>query len=457
MMLFVCFLVFLQTSRATIILPAVIGSNMVLQQQSMVKLWGWGNPLEKVIVTCSWNNEVDSTIVQSDAGWQLTVKTTAAGGPYTISIKGSNSILLENVMLGEVWVCSGQSNMEMSYGWGLPDVKEALKDCFNTNIRFFAVNKTSSSFIQNDCKGSWAVCDSNSLKTFSAAAYFFAKKLNGKLNIPIGLLGTYWGATPAETWTPAEVIDSNEILREAASKMKPNPWSPVKPGVVYNTMIAPLVDYKIAGAIWYQGEANTDAPHSYYSLLTTMIRSWRNAWHTDMPFYFVQIAPYVYGKTDNAALLRESQSRVQDYPHTGMIVINDLVTDTNDIHPKNKHEVGYRLANWALAETYGQPGIHYKSPQYKNMSLQKDKVIIGFDNLPGALVSKDKIISAIYIAGSDHIFYPAEAKIDHDKLIVWSKEVKQPLAVRYAFSSAGIGNLQSDDGLPVCPFRTDNW
>jgi sialate O-acetylesterase len=455
--LFACCFIIIQSTKATIVLPAVLSSNMVLQQQSTVKLWGWGNPLEKIVITTSWNNAVDSTVVQSDASWQLNIKTVAAGGPYNITIKGANTIVLENVMLGEVWVCSGQSNMEMTYGWGIPGMKEELKDSFNKNIRFFAVSKASSAFVQDDCKGNWTTCDSNSVKAFSAAAYFFAKKLNGKLNIPIGIIGTYWGATAAEVWTPANSIDSNARLKEAALNIYPNQWCPVKPGCVYNTMIAPLLNYKIAGATWYQGESNTETAGTYDLLLKTMIASWRNAWHTEIPFYFVQIAPFSYGKKDIGALLREAQTKVMEYPYTGMVVTNDLVTDTTDIHPKNKRDVGYRLANWALAETYHQQGIDYKSPQFKNMDVKKDKAVISFDNAMAGIVSKDKMIKSIFIAGADKMFYPAEAKIDHDKLIVWSNQVKQPVAVRYAFSNAGIGNLEAKGGLPVCPFRTDDW
>ena len=203
-----CFLllIFYHLVQATITLPAVLGDDMVLQQKSTVKIWGWGNPLEKLTVTCSWNHGVDSAIVQPDATWQVSVKTIEAGGPYTIQIKGTNTIVLSNVMLGEVWICSGQSNMEMSYGWGLPDVKAALPNCANNQIRFFTVDKASSEHPQLDCKGHWASCDSNSLKAFSAAAYFFAKKINGTLNIPVGMIGTYWGATPAEVWTPSDLM-----------------------------------------------------------------------------------------------------------------------------------------------------------------------------------------------------------------------------------------------------------
>ena len=256
-----------------------------------------------------------------------------------------------------------------------------------------------------------------------------------------------------DTFGPDE---NNGLLKASAEKIQPNPYSPVKPGVVYNTMIIPLLNYKVAGAIWYQGEGNTDAPGTYDSLLITMIAAWRKAWNSELPFYYVQIAPYTYGTKDIGALLREAQTKALRFPHTGMIVSNDLVNDTTNVHPKNKHDIGYRLADWALAENYNQRGIIYKSPKYKNMIIDKNKVVISFED-PAGLMSHDQTVHSIFIAGNDKIFYPADAKLAHDQLIVWSNKVKLPVAVRYAFSNAGIGNLQNAAGLPVCPFRTDNW
>jgi sialate O-acetylesterase len=197
--------------------------------------------------------------------------------------------------------------------------------------------------------------------------------------------------------------------------------------------------------------------NTYSKLLTDMIGAWRKAWNKDFPFYYVQIAPYAYGDKDAGALLQEAQTQSMGYPNVGMVVISDLVTDTSDIHPKNKHEVGYRLANWALAETYHKQGIAYKSPLYKSMSTEKGKAILLFDNAPSGLMVKDKGIKELYVAGEDKIFYPAKAKIEDNMLIAWSKKVKDPVAVRYAFGNTAIGNLFSKEGLPVTAFRTDNW
>ena len=444
-------------STANIRLPNVINNNMVLQQQSAVKLWGWAGPAEKIYITTSWNNKLDSTIATRDANWMIMVQTPAAGGPYTITLKGGNTIVLNNVLIGEVWVCSGQSNMEMNDGWGLPDIKAALPTCANSNIRFFTIPKTTSKFPQDNCGGEWLNCDSNTLKNFSAVAYFFGKKLNGDLNVPIGLISTNWGGTPAETWAEAEAINKDNELKTAAEKLQPYDWWPYASGAVFNGMIAPITNYTIAGVIWYQGESNTNAPDTYSKLLTTMIGGWRKAWNKAFPFYYVQIAPYTYGNKFIASIVREQQTKAMAFPNVGMVVITDLVDNVKDIHPKNKLDVGNRLANWALAETYHKEGIVYKSPMYKSMEVQKNRAIITFDNAPNGLKATNQTTSEIYIAGSDKVFFAATAKIEKNKLIVSSPEVSTPAAVRFAFSNAAMGNLFSKEGLPVNPFRTDDW
>ena len=281
--------------------------------------------------------------------------------------------------------------------------------------------------------------------------------MNKNLNIPIGLINTSWGATPAEVWTPDSVVNAVPALKHAAGVLQPNVYCPINPGSVYNTMIVPILNVNIAGAIWYQGETNTGTAATYAQLLDSMISAWRGVWHKNIPFYLVQIAPFNYGNSYAAAALREQQAKVMAYPNTGMIVTSDLVTDVTNIHPKVKHDVGYRLADWALAETYHQTGLTYKSAVYKTMAIDKEKAVITFDNDGGGLTTKDKTIGDLLVAGDDKVFYPAEAKIDGGKLVVWSKQVKQPVAVRYNFSNAGLTTIFSKDGLPVCPFRTDDW
>lgn len=439
-------------------LPAVIASNMVLQQQSATTLWGWADPGEKIIITTSWNNAVDSVITTGDANWKMKINTPSAGGPYTITLKGWTTVVLENIMIGEVWVCSGQSNMEWSSNQNLKQIIDELPNSSNNNIRLFHVPKTTSLYPQDNLEGQWKVCSPESLKGFSAIGYFFGKKLQHDLNVPIGLINASWGGTPAETWTPDDKVAEDAELKKAASSLNKSPWWPVTPGLTYNAMISPLTDFSIAGAIWYQGESNTGTAASYQKLFTTMIGTWRKAWQKEIPFYYVQIAPYKYGNKHIGALLREQQTKTLAYPNTGMVVITDLVDDIKDIHPKNKLDVANRLANWALAETYKQPGIGYKSPMFKTMEINKNKAILYFDNAPtGFMIKNGTKATEFYIAGEDKNFLPADVKIEKDRIIVSQKQIKNPVAIRFGFSNMAMSNLFNKEGLPVCPFRTDSW
>ncbi len=442
---------------ANVRLPNVLSDNMVLQQRSQVKLWGWCEPGEHVVIVTSWDQKTDSTVGTRDGNWKILVATAGAGGPYTVSIKGRNSMVLNNVLIGEVWVCSGQSNMEMCEPWGLPDVRAELAACYNSKIRFFHVPRTTSAAPQDDCPGNWTDCDSNTLKQFSAVAYFFGKKLNTTLNVPIGLVEVAWGGTNAEDWTPAPLIEGDEQLKAAEAKQQPADGWPYRAGSCYNGMIAPIANFSVAGAIWYQGEGNTVAPLTYERLLTTMIASWRQAWALPLPFYLVQIAPFKYGVPYQGAAIREQEARVTRVQNTGMVVISDLVTDTSDIHPKNKHDVGFRLANWALTDTYHQHGITYKNPAFERMEIKGDKVIITCSDAPAGLMLKGKMAEELVIAGDDKLFWPAQAHIEGNKLIVSAAAVRKPVAVRYQFDNAGIGNIYGKEGLPLAPFRTDDW
>ncbi len=456
--LFTLLLTITIAATANVRLPSVVGNNMVLQQQSQVKLWGWADPAEKVFITTSWNGKTDSTITTRDAKWQLLVATPAAGGPFTVTIKGRNTITLTNVLVGEVWVCSGQSNMEMSGNWGLKDIKAELPTAYNADIRFFQIPRATAEHPQDDCTAQWTVCDSTTLKAFSAAGYFFGKRLNTAMHVPIGLIEASWGGTPAEVWTPDSVVNSDAVLKEAAAKQVPYEGWPYMPGYTYNAMIAPVVPYSIAGAIWYQGEANVGTAGAYRQLFTSMISAWRKAWNKDFPFYYVQIAPFKYGSPYVAALLREAQLQSMQLNNTGMAVITDITGDTSDIHPTNKHDVGKRLANWALAKTYSQQDISFTGPLYKSMSIKNNRIIINFYNPEEGIVTKGKRqVTELYIAGRDKIFHKANADIKGNTLVVWSSDIKKPEAVRYAFGNTAIGNLFGLNGLPASPFRTDNW
>jgi sialate O-acetylesterase len=444
-------------SSAQLRLPAVISSSMVLQQKDSATLWGWAGPASKVYVTTGWNGRTDSTTTDNGAQWRLKVMTPAAGGPYDITIKSDTTIVLKDVLIGEVWVCSGQSNMEMSYSWGEKSVGEELPTAYHKNIRFFQVPKTTSQFPQDDVKAQWTVCDSNTIKTFSAVGYFFGKRLNKELNVPIGLINSSWGGTPAEVWTPVEYIEKDPVLKEAADKLSVYNWWPNITGRTFNAMIYPITQFNIAGAIWYQGEANTGTNSTYAKLLTTMIDSWRDAWKKDLPFYYVQIAPFDYGEGNKGALLEEAQTKAMKHPNVGMAVITDLVDSVTNIHPSHKKEVGNRLAGWALAETYKKPGLNYKSPMFKNAEIEKGKIVLTFDNAPNGLKATSKNAEGFYIAGENGQWEPAKAKIEKDKVTVSNKKIREPKYVRFGFSNTLIGNVFSAEGLPLTPFRTDSF
>lgn len=445
-------------SFAQLRLPAVLSSGMVLQQNDSVTFWGWGYNGQQVGITGSWDNKVNTTTVTNIGKWNLKVKTPVAGGPYSVRVSsGGNEILLNDVMIGEVWLCSGQSNMEWSYWNGAAHMREELPVSFNRNIRFFQVPRSASDYPQDDLRAEWKVCDSNSLKSFSAVGYFFGKKLQHDLNVPIGLINSSWGGTPAETWTPAENIYQDDTLKKAAAALQEVPWGPVQPAFLYNGMIAPLTRFAIAGAIWYQGEANVGTNSTYSGLLRTMIDSWRRKWNRNFSFYYVQIAPFKYGNKNVGALLQEQQTRTMSHPNTGMVVITDLIDSVTNIHPSDKTEVGKRLANWALAETYHRNVSAYISPLFKNAEIVKDKIILSFSGVPGGLMAKGRMISGFYISGEKEEWMPAEARIENDKIIVWNKNLKQPAYVRYGFGNTIIGNVFSKEGLPLTPFRTDNW
>ena len=363
--------------RAEVRLPSIIGSHMVLQQNSEIKIWGWCDPGENIKITPGWDTISYSTIGNPDGKWMLHIKTPSAGGPYTLAINGNNKIILEDVLIGEVWVCSGQSNMEMSYSWGIKRYTTDVENATNQKIRFFHIPRLTSEFPQDDTKGYWVVCNPEDLKTFSLAGYFFGKKLQETLSAPVGLIEASWGGTPAEVWIPQSAIDNNPVLKKVADSLHIIPWGPIRAAATYNAMIYPITGFNIAGVIWYQGESNVDNASTYEQLFSTMITSWRKVWNKEFPFYFVQIAPFAgYGNNISGALLQEAQTKTLALPNTGMVVITDLVTDVNNIHPRDKRDVGDRLANLALTKTYGKNDLAFEYPMYQNMKVENGKVRI---------------------------------------------------------------------------------
>lgn len=442
---------------AQIRLPRLLSSNMVLQQRSAVQLWGWSSPAEVIKITPSWSNATVSAVAGRDAKWTVWLQTPDAGGPYTILLEASNSILLENILIGEVWLLSGQSNMEWSAMNNNQQAMEEAPRASHPQIRLFHIPKTTASYPQDDCAATWKVCNPDDMKRFSAIGYFFGKMLQEELKVPIGLINASWGGTAAEVWTPREVVEKDIELLESARQLNAYPWWPRIPGAAYNAMIAPVTPFRIAGTLWYQGESNAGQSALYTRLFTSMIKSWRQEWGYPFPFYFVQIAPYTYDKPLIGALLREAQTESTQVPNTGMVVVSDLVDNVKDIHPQNKKDVAVRLARMALAKHYQKTSPPYRSPLYDKMTLENGKARIHFKYAENGLMSTGKEPSEFTIAGEDRIFYNASAKIEGSTVVVSSPDVKVPVAVRFGFSNASIPNLFSKEGLPVNLFRTDRW
>lgn len=443
------------SAMANVTLPAIFGDNMVLQRNSEVRIWGWANPKEEIKLVSSWNNQEYKTVTSNQAKWELVIKTPEAGGPYTISLKGYNEVVLKNILIGEVWLCSGQSNMEMSASWGIDNGDEEVKNAANPNIRFFTVSKSTALTPQNNVLGNWVESTPETMKYFSAVGYFFAKRLREDLkNVPIGLISSNWGGTPAEIWMPEEVVKNDAVLLENAKKLNEQEYGPHQPGRAYNAMIAPIAGFKIAGTIWYQGESNVGSL-VYDKTLSALITSWRKAWNDEFPFYFVQIAPYKTGTNNfSNVTVRNSQRKIlKEVSKTGMVLTSDI-SDTIDIHPKNKKSVGIRLANLALADTYKVNSNLVNGPLFKEIKVEKNKVTVSFDYAEG-LYFKDKKSNQFELAGADGIFYPADALIKNNQVILISKKVLSPVKVRFAWGNTIQSDLFNKANLPASCFTTE--
>jgi sialate O-acetylesterase len=633
---------------ADITLPAIFGENMVMQRDRQATLWGWADAGEKIKIECSWYQRGWETTADAGGNWKIKIDPPRADRPGQLKLTGKNTVEINNILAGEVWVCSGQSNME----WPLRAAVNAeaeIKAANYPQIRLFTVTKKTADQPQKDCTGHWTACRPETAANFSAVGYFFGRHLHQELNVPIGLINTSWGGTPAQSWTsepwlrkmadyqpaleqlkynhanlkevqaqfeeknaqwqkdlikldagrsengpgweapqlddkewptvelpgdfakinlgpfdgsvwyrreinlpddwagreltlelgpiddmditwingtkvgghetpghwqtprkykvPADavkkganviavrVLDNSgaggftgkpEQMRiyptdaeaQAVSltgewrfkvgfnmKDQPprpappllatsNPWAPTS---LYNGMIAPLAPYTIAGAIWYQGESNAGQAYQYRELFPTMIRSWRDVWgQGDFPFLFVQLAPFQYGEPLICAELREAQTMTLSLPNTGMAVTMDIGNPT-DIHPRNKQDVGKRLALWALAKTYGRQDLVYSGPLYKSMQVEGDKVRLSFDHTGTGLLAKDKPLTHFTIAGPDKKFLPAIAQIDGETIIVQNPKIQNPVAVRYGWTNDAQPNLFNKERLPASPFRTDDW
>jgi sialate O-acetylesterase len=383
-----------------------------------------------------------------------------AGGPTTMTIKGdSDTITLKNVLIGEVWICSGQSNMQ----WPLEkttNAQEAISAATNEKIRLFTVPRQTTVEPQTEVDGSWVTCTPESVRHFSAVGYYFGKALEAALGVPVGLINTSYGGTPAEAWTSKETLANDPALAPTLEYVKDVKNAHRATGL-YNAMIAPLVPYAIAGAIWYQGESNAGRAYEYQQLFPAMIQDWRAAWgQGDFPFFLVQLAPFMKiqeNPGDSAwAELREAQRlSTHRLPNVGMAVITD-VGEQDDIHPQRKAPVGERLALAARAIAYGED-ITYSGPELQSLRIDGDKAIVKFDNVGKGLVAKDGPLTGFTIAGADGKFHKAEAEINKDEVIVSAKAVPHPVAVRFGWADFPVVNLWNADGLPASPFRTDHF
>lgn len=635
-------------------LPAIFSDNMVLQQKSSVPVWGWNSPGKMVKVTGSWNKKTVQTVTDNEGKWMAKLKTPAAGGPFQIEIVSDQSIAFNNVLIGEVWVCSGQSNMEMPMmGWtGMPIFKseQTIKESSNyPNIRLFNLQKKISERPMDNCIGKWETSAPDVVKLFSATGYFFGLELYKRLNVPVGLIMTAWGGTPSQAWTCGEDIKKYAPFTEQIVKLEntdlrkqdsirneknvtdwqakvgpengvypgsiekwmssnlndtdwksvsipeqweadtalnkfrgvvwfrktieiPSAWEgkdlmielgpidemditylnnekvgeskfvenwniarryvvpgnkvmsgknvivvrmmntsggggikgtksqlkvyPVNggtlnaislagewkykvdvdiaampaypydesifsanyPSSLFNGMINPIIPFAIKGAIWYQGESNVYDAKLYGQIFPEMVKCWRTEWKQgNFPFYFVQIAPYDYGKDSKSQLLREAQlNSLKAISNSGMAVTMDIAT-INNIHPPAKEAVGNRLAYWALAKNYGKKEVVFSGPLYKSMKIMGNKISISFDYADKGLISKDGELISFEIAGSDGKYVKAKAVIEKNTVVVSSPEVLNPVAVRYGWSNIATPNLFNKAGLPASSFRTDNW
>jgi sialate O-acetylesterase len=443
-------------------LPAFFTDNMVLQQQQLVSVWGIDSPRTKITVHSSWGENAKVT-ADENGHWKLKLQTPVAGGPYTLVIKGSKELTLKNVLIGEVWFCSGQSNMEMPVkGYNNQPVigsNESILSSRNDNIRFLNTPRSVSITPLYDAKGEWKAASAATTGSFSATAYYFAKKLQAVLGVPVGIIQSAWGASTIESWMDKQTLSDfkNVTIPEKLPDSLPNRT----PTIMYSSMLHPYIGYTIKGVLWYQGEANRENANEYQALFSSMIASWRAQWQQgDFPFYFVQIAPIEPGKV-NAAFLREAQLKtMQTVKNTGMAVTMDIGERTV-IHPAQKELVGNRLAYWALAKDYNFKGIAFGGPVYREMQKTVNgKINLMFDYCDQGLTSFGKPLTDFEIAGEDKIFYPAEAMFHKDKtgvLVVWNDAVKNPVSVRYAFKNWAVGCLFNTQGLPASSFRTDDW
>ncbi len=455
-------------ARADVTPHPLFTDHMVLQRDAEIPVWGLAESGEEV--TVSLDEASAKATAGADGKWSAKLPARKAGTGLTLTIKGKNAVELKNVAVGDVWVCSGQSNMEwpINASW---DAEKYKSQPQNKTVRLFTVAKRTAATPLTDQKDlkhftGWAEPGPGNVGGFSAVAYHFGQHLHGTVKVPIGLIHTSWGGTPAQAWASTEAMDAVPALKHyaAAAKAAKGPVGPGSPASLYNAMIHPLLPFAIKGAIWYQGESNAGQAFEYRTLFPTMIKDWRAKWGSDFPFLCVQLAPWHANDADGVqwAELREAQLlATQTLPQVGMAVITD-VGDLFDIHPKDKVTVGLRLGQYARGMVYGQK-IVYSGPVYKSLKVEGNKAVLSFDHVGGGLAGKYGTLNGFEVCGKDRVFHPAKAQIKGDTVEVTAAGVDAPEAVRFGWKNYPVTNLWNRqlDGkgiaLPATPFRTDDY
>ncbi|MBF9141048.1 sialate O-acetylesterase [Hymenobacter properus] len=458
-------------SHAQLRLASLFTDNMVLQQQAECAVWGWAKAGSTITVNPSWGKQKYTAQADATGKWKVKVKTPAASyTPYTLGISGDGpAVQLRNVLVGEVWLCGGQSNMEMPMkgfkGQPVLGSNEAILHSKNDQLRLYTVPRSSVTEVQENSKPSpWRVAEPEAVSNFSATAYYFGRLLQEQLGVPVGLLHCSYSGSFIEAWMDAETV------RQFAGVKVPAKGDTIKlvsrtATTLYNGMLHPIEGYGIKGAIWYQGESNYDNPDEYANKLATLVKLWRTKWGMgEFPFYYAQIAPFDYTRTSknkggkyNSAFLRDAQRKAQDQiPNAAMAVLLDVGEEAS-IHPMRKEPGGTRLALLALAQTYGRKGFGALPPTYESMTVKDNTVAVRFKNSPMGMTTFGQELTGFEIAGADQKWYPAKASISGSVINVSAEAVKAPVAVRYAFQDFTKATLFSNEGLPVSSFRTDDW
>jgi sialate O-acetylesterase len=457
--------------NAKIKLPALFSDNMMLQQKSNTPMWGWAEKNGNLTIKTSWNSKTYKVKADNSGKWKVELQTPVAGGPFTIEVaEGTEKVIVKNVLIGEVWLCSGQSNMEMPLkgfqGQPVKNGNEIIVRSTNKNIRLITVPRATVLEPLTDFEGKWEVASPRSTSNFSATAWYFGSLLHEVLDVPVGLIHVSYGGSSMEAWM------NQEMLKDFASAKIPTTKEELAkdpnrvPTTLFNGMLSPVIGYGIKGCIWYQGESNYERASEYKDLMKKMVSSWRALWKQgDFPFYYAQIAPFNYASFHpkdylekyNSAYLREAQLKAsKEIPNSAMAVLMDI-GEENSIHPMDKEKGGSRLAYQALARTYGIEGFEFESPKYKSMEIKDNSVTVSFDDVANGITSYEKEVTGFELAGEDKIFYPAKTVVRRKSVVLTSDKVAKPVAVRYLFKDFAKAELFSAGGLPISSFRTDEW